>query len=72
MVHPAQKQSVAGIILESLASSAYQVVCFQRAGAIAVTDGATAGRVDLLAPCEGAYSTPPTPITPGNAAIALF
>ena len=73
MMLPAQKQSVTGIILESLAASAYQVVGLQRSATITVIDGATAGGVDLLAPCGcGGHITPSTPITPGIAAIPLF
>ena len=57
MMRPAQKQSITGIILESLTASAYQMMCFQRTGTIAVIDGTLAGGVDLLAPyckcCHG-------------------
>ena len=47
----AEQDTSAGIVPCSMAVSAQNVVGFQRSAAIAVIDGATAGGVDLLAPC---------------------
>ena len=68
----AEQNTSAAIVPCRMAESVQNMMGFQRTGAIAVINGATAGGVDLLAPCGGVYSTPFTPITPGNAAIALF
>ena len=70
MVISAKQNAYARIVCRSVVVAVDDMVRLQAVRAAA--HGTLAGGVDLLAPCDGAYTGPPTPITPGNAAIALF
>ena len=70
MVISAKQNAYARIVCRSVVVAVDDMVGLQAVRAAA--HGTLAGGVDLLAPRGGVYSTPPTPITPGNSAIALF